>query len=263
MIDDQKARQWERLHHQLQWGGYLQLLFEDDGCVCASRWISDPWYNNGWDLRSGPGWEHRWTEAAQRLAQEGRPPAVYERSTVPPVVSRVERAAAGWKACDEELWMTAVPGQTRGRENPLVVVRQASASEADTFAQVYRDGFAGTFLEPEAYAGRVEARFQGRAGTADFFPLLAFRGGKAVGCAYALVSGRFSGLYGVAVVPDQRKRGIAGALVGAALEVCLSAGAEVTVLQVEAGSAAAEVYRRCGFEEAFSRTGFTKNPFKS
>lgn len=155
--------------------------------------------------------------------------------------------------------MAVDPRRSLARPNPLVEVRKAKPSEAGPFATVYRAGFEGSFLEPAAYAGRIEDRFRGNAGTADFLPLLALREGTPVGCAYALVSGRFSGLYGVAVVPDQRKRGIAGALVGAALEACAAVGAEVTVLQAEVGSAAAEVYRRCGFEDAFVRTGYTRS----
>lgn len=79
----------------------------------------------------------------------------------------------------------------------------------------------------------------------DVLPLVGYLGGEAVACSAMLLTDSVAGIYNVAVVPGQRRRGFGEALTWAAVAAGREAGAGVAVLQ--SSPLGEPVYRKMGF----------------
>lgn len=79
----------------------------------------------------------------------------------------------------------------------------------------------------------------------------AYLDGRAVGAASARFAECLTGLYGLATVPEARRRGVGTALVKHITAAGAGRGCLTAFLSVEPGSHAAGLYRRLGFSPAF------------
>jgi len=86
---------------------------------------------------------------------------------------------------------------------------------------------------------------------------LAYIDGQAAGTTHLLIDGATAGIYAVATVRAYRRRGVATALLRAALLAAEAAGCDATGLQAAAGSAAERLYARHGFTLAHERQLWT------
>ena len=102
------------------------------------------------------------------------------------------------------------------------------------------------------------ARWRERA--ADSFHFAAVLGDDVIGTAIAMrvVSG-VSEVVGVATVPEHRRRGIAGAVTGAAVAAAFAGGAQVAFLSA-ADAGAERIYARAGFRLAGWQRGYDGPP---
>lgn len=71
-----------------------------------------------------------------------------------------------------------------------------------------------------------------------------------------MIEQRTLGIYGVATLPAERRRGTSTALLAHAVEEGWAQGAETVTLQALTGSYAHSLYEKLGFENAFVSTIF-------
>jgi N-acetylglutamate synthase-like GNAT family acetyltransferase len=87
---------------------------------------------------------------------------------------------------------------------------------------------------------------------------LASREGRPAGVLLTVLEQRTLGIYGVATLPAERKRGTSTALLALVVREARAQGVETVTLQVLTGSYAQSLYEKLGFETAFVSTIFAK-----
>jgi ribosomal-protein-alanine N-acetyltransferase len=127
------------------------------------------------------------------------------------------------------------------------------------------DGAALAALEQVAFSDPwSEASFRELLHSSVAFGLVAEVDGSVAGYLIARVVAGEGEVLNLAVAPERRRRGFAGALLGAALERMRSRGAVEAFLEVRASNAAAiELYRGAGFELAGRREGYYRAPVEA
>jgi GNAT superfamily N-acetyltransferase len=142
--------------------------------------------------------------------------------------------------------MTLEADALRPAELPAGVgVRLAVPDDLETVAEIDARAFAGNTADSSAWMAPT-------LGAAGFRVAIASLGGIPVGTATAVATDEWGGpavgLYGVAVVPDARRRGIGAALSAWLLARAFAEGAAFAHLNADTEDAA-RVYRRLGFVE--------------
>ncbi len=97
------------------------------------------------------------------------------------------------------------------------------------------------FMIQSVFAGQDE-------GSIERLPsqyLLAYEGGKAVATGSYILEGGHAGIYDIAVLPDQQKKGLGSRMVDAVLKAAISDGARSFTLQASVDGAG--IYERAGF----------------
>ena len=122
---------------------------------------------------------------------------------------------------------------------------------------------AGDFQAPETVARHIPRILSPDRGDSRFQFFMGWLDGRPVATSLLFAEAGVAGIYGVATVPDARRRGIGAALTFAAVEAGRRAGFRHAVLVATAMGA--PVYRRLGFEEvcrigSFVREGTASAP---
>jgi ribosomal protein S18 acetylase RimI-like enzyme len=133
-------------------------------------------------------------------------------------------------------------------------------SEMEVYGQTLN---AGDFQAPEAVARHIPRILAPDRGDSRFKFFMGWLDGRPVATSLLFAEAGVAGIYGVATVPDARRRGIGAALTFAAVEAGRQAGFRHAVLVATAMGA--PVYRRLGFEEvcrigSFVREGTASEP---
>ena len=130
-----------------------------------------------------------------------------------------------------------------------VRVREAALSDLPTVERIERASFDDPWPTLALLQELAPSRLR--------LPLAAECGGEVVGYLMAWRTPDQLHILNVAVDPDRRRRGIAGALLEAALAVASREGLQEVTLEVRPGNAAAlALYRRHGFAAAGLRPGY-------
>lgn len=118
--------------------------------------------------------------------------------------------------------------------------------------------FGEAFEDPETYSGAPpsDAYLRARLGDADFVAVAALRGDAVVGALAAYVLRKFEQergevyIYDLAVARDQRRRGVATALIAALRPIARALGAHVIYVQADlADGPAIALYTKLGVRE--------------
>jgi ribosomal protein S18 acetylase RimI-like enzyme len=95
-----------------------------------------------------------------------------------------------------------------------------------------------------------------------FRPYVARLEGTAVGAATLMAWEGVFGIYGVATLPEARRRGVGTALVRRMISDARARDGAPICLQAETDTDAQRWYERLGFRTVYDRTGWTKNSRK-
>lgn len=144
---------------------------------------------------------------------------------------------------------TAGASRTPGEEIRVEIAR--GLGDADRFSELQTRGFFDRDAEQAEWLPfmRQAARCNIVADDQTFF--IARLGGEPVGVTLAVFT-EVVGIYAVATPVAFRRRGVATALLDAALRRAADRGYRVATLQVAAGSDAERLYSRLGFETRFA-----------
>lgn len=140
----------------------------------------------------------------------------------------------------------------------LLVERVLSSQAMDVFTEIQTR----TFLAPGDSYEKWYTRLRGRNGSnlhrdeQRFY--VASREGRSASVLLTVLEQGTLGIYGVATLPAERKRGTSAALLAHAIREGRAQGAETVTLQVQTGSYAQALYEKLGFESAFVSTIYEK-----
>ena len=140
----------------------------------------------------------------------------------------------------------------------LAVERVLSNEAMDVFTEVQTRAF----LEPGDFYEKWYARLRERNGSnlhrdeQRFY--VASRKGRPASVLLTVLEQRTLGIYGVATLPAERKRGTSTALLAHVVREGRAQGAETVTLQAQTGSYAQSLYEKLGFESTFVSTIFEK-----
>jgi ribosomal-protein-alanine N-acetyltransferase len=131
-------------------------------------------------------------------------------------------------------------------------IRPATVADAAAIAEIER----ACFTDPWTAAGLAETLQYGTTST-----FLVLEGERAAGYLMFRVSGEEAEILNLAVMPGDRRQGIARGLLEMGLDLLAQAGATESFLEVrESNRAAIELYRRVGFRPVALRPDYYRNP---
>jgi GNAT superfamily N-acetyltransferase len=127
--------------------------------------------------------------------------------------------------------------------NSDVTVRQARPDDAASFATIEAQATSApkwgrAFLLGAALANVIDAAHR---------LYIAHLGGEPVGVALTVMDGATAGVYSVATIKSQRRKGVAAALLARAVQDARSAGADLVCAECPSGSDALRLFERAGF----------------
>lgn len=169
-----------------------------------------------------------------------------EHSAAP--VSRLE--AAGFRRIAAVRTMTRPVGSAALVPAAIPVDVVTDLAGADTFSDVQTRGFFDREEDQREWSPFMRDAARRNVGAKDQAFFLARCDGEPAGVTLT-VSTEVVGVYAVATPRAFRRRGIATALLEAALGHAAAAGSRLATLQVAVGSDAERLYTRLGFEPAF------------
>jgi ribosomal protein S18 acetylase RimI-like enzyme len=211
----------------------------------------------------GPGYNFagsiRWPEAEvgdrlQRLeelmrAEREWPALILADGVSSPASLAAELTAAGWVEIEREriLWTRLAPGVPH--LDPRLRIEAVTSRSAADYERVEREIFGlGEDFESQRTAG---LSYSVSAGWLRAY--LVRLDGEAVATARLATGDGVAGIFGVGVMPAHRRRGLATLVTAVATRAGLAAGNRLVWLSVnELNDAAMGVYRRLGFQPAFS-----------
>jgi GNAT superfamily N-acetyltransferase len=140
---------------------------------------------------------------------------------------------------------------------PDVVVERVRSSEVmDVFTEVQTRAFLAPGDSYEKWYARLRERNGSNLHRDELRFYLASREGRPAGVLLTVVERGTLGVYGVATLPAERKRGTGTALLAHVVREGRAEGAGTVTLQVQTGSYAEALYEKLGFEAAFVSTIF-------
>lgn len=150
-------------------------------------------------------------------------------------------------------YMTLGAGAPTWRGMSGLDVRTAtSADEIETFSDVQTRGFledGDDYAVWRAFLGDANTRNRQNPGQRFY---VGFLDGAPVGVVLTVRTGATVGIYAVATLSEQRKRGVSTTLLQRAVADARSDGADEITLQVVSGSYAESLYAKLGFRPSFA-----------
>lgn len=140
----------------------------------------------------------------------------------------------------------------------LVVERVRSNEAMDVFTEIQTRAFLAPGESYETWYARLRACNGANLHCDDLRFYLASREGRPVSVLLTVIEQSTLGIYGVATLPAERRRGSSTALLAHVVEEGWAEGAETVTLQALTGSYAQSLYEKLGFENAFVSTIFEK-----
>jgi GNAT superfamily N-acetyltransferase len=135
--------------------------------------------------------------------------------------------------------------------NAASIERVSSTASMDVFTEVQTRAF----LEPgesfHEWFDWLRPKNQANLSREGQCFYLCSSGGAPIGVTLTVRTGTTLGIYGVATLPEHRKRGVSTALLRRAVADGRERGAETITLQVTTGSYAESLYRKRGFQPSF------------
>jgi ribosomal-protein-alanine acetyltransferase len=131
-------------------------------------------------------------------------------------------------------------------------IRPATVADVPAIAAIER----ACFSDPWTAAGIAETVQFGTARA-----LVAVDSGRVAGYVMARISGEEAEILNLAVLPDDRRRGLARQLLAAGLAALVESGVAEVYLEVrESNAGAIALYQRFGFRPAGLRSDYYRNP---
>jgi len=149
---------------------------------------------------------------------------------------------------EDELFMVRQRAWDLPREADVTVCGVPLEASEEEFTRVQHVGWGG---DEAGYARALELTRRGVA-MGSFGYYLAYLNGEAAGAATAHTEGSVAGIYGVATLPDFRRRGVASAIVAHIAQLAWEKGCDTVFLSSEPDGEAARMYERMGFAPAFT-----------
>jgi GNAT superfamily N-acetyltransferase len=148
-------------------------------------------------------------------------------------------------------YMTLASDADLEASSDVAIERVTSSAAMDVFSDVQTRGFLAPGDSFDAWYAWLRARNEPSLLREERRFYVASREGKPAGVLFTLLEQETLGIYGVATLPSQRKRGTSTALLGHAVREGRARGARTVTLQVQTGSYAESFYANLGFETAF------------
>ncbi|MDE1869063.1 MAG: GNAT family N-acetyltransferase [Candidatus Micrarchaeota archaeon] len=243
----------ERAHYLLQKGILFTGKKRIKGAeLLYSDAVSDPYWNYATSVNVRTITKGNMLEAIISFYSERKAlPALYIASGD----NRIGRALAryGFKAKYADSWMVYTGRKIRDNNSGVVVKKVSNKGEMRHFTRIFETvyGLKGTGPYKSLEKGYGKALFgafghKQKGKSVAFY--LAYLGGKPVGCAMLVTSGRYAGLYGLGVLQRYRGRGIARALTARRIADARQMGANIIFLQTEKGSINEKIFKKMGFK---------------
>lgn len=217
-------------------------VVEDEGLLFVSFGVPVALLNAAFVTAApaGGGADAMVERARSFFGQRGLPFLLRMPEAVVPAVQDAARRA-GMAELDPLPGMMLDPVPPALPPHPRLVLRAAQPGQRsmDDYLRVLSEAF-------EVPPGLAQIFAAGPAVAAGrLLPLVGYLGGEPVACSAMLLTDSVAGIYNVAVVPGQRRRGFGEALTWAAVAAGREAGAGVAVLQ--SSPLGEPVYRKMGF----------------
>jgi ribosomal protein S18 acetylase RimI-like enzyme len=140
----------------------------------------------------------------------------------------------------------------------LAIERVLSNEAMDVFTEVQTHAFLQPGDSYEKWYARLRELNGSNLHRDELRFYMASRKGRPASVLLTVLEQRTLGIYGVATLPAERKRGTSTALLAHVLREAQAQGAETVTLQVLTGSYAQSLYEKLGFESAFVSTIFER-----
>jgi GNAT superfamily N-acetyltransferase len=244
-------------HWDLQMGTYFSSVHDLGGAVYnLGSTVTDYYWNYAGKVRIGQGEGAALIEKVTRFAREhDRLPAFYIDPETNPAFAEA-LTQKGFAAEDEEIWMSYTTGRAALPSAPNLEIKQVeSEKDFDAFLDVFHESYG--MLEPgqssSPYGDSLKAARKTPPAGVKILHYIGSSGGVPVSVASAYVLPRgVAGIYNVGTPEKFRRNGYAAALSLAAINGALNTGAKQIILQTGLESDAHRLYRKLGFEDAFS-----------
>lgn len=233
-----------RAHYAWQQGAFLSHTGEMHGGIAAfSGFTPVPMWNHGaWisgsddDFRSFIATNAEWQNARNRR------PVLYLAE--PSAAQRELLEKAGYESFDEEAWMIFAGGDARLSPR---VCEVSSEQEQNDLVAVFYSAFN---IKQRGYEDALR-RHDPRARH-----YVLYDGAEPVAAGTLTGQGTLGCIYNLGTPPRHRAHGWGRELFEHIIAAARQSGCQTLFLQVESGSPARRLYEKCGFQTAFTRTGF-------
>jgi amino acid adenylation domain-containing protein len=238
---DQDAIALLQAHYRMQLGGFLSRVEESEDTILATS-----------ELCSAPMWNHvalLGNEFPERLKSEDALKYVYV------IDGNTTLLADSFEKFERESWMVFEGPLPEPQTSTLKITRVENGPQADEFARIFYSAFK---VKEPGYKKALVQQIASGDSSPKVSHYIGYAGGTAVCAATWIADAGEHGLYNMATAPEHRKKGYAAALLTSLIRDHLASNQGRIFLQVEKGGGAEKLYRRLGFREVFTRSGFRR-----
>lgn len=261
-MNKQTIRNCERAHYIMQLSSYFSELTDLPGISFAyTNLVTDTWYNQAYNIHSID--DQSIIEQKEDIFMKGnayftnrdRKVCFYITPATTPEDFSDFLEEKNFVVFDEEAWMFYDLEKNFSHSlNTLVSVKKISENELDIFGEVYRNTLPGP--EVNAYIQCVKNGLLSHPPLIEINYYLAYIDKKPVGMLSLLSTGKYAGVYAVAVDEHYQQQGICTALVAKVIEVCREKNIEYLFLQTGDGEESQKAFEKLGFTTEFIRKGY-------
>lgn len=207
------------------------------------------------------------TQIEHAFSERGVPTQIELATHADPALSRM-LCARGYELSGFENVLGRPIGDAASAERApeLSIERVASDADRATCVDVLTEGFAAR-LEGEVTGDHdvfdraaLEGVFRDMAGFPSVAQWLARWNGEAVGAASMGMRDGIAQLFGTAVLPHARRRGVQSALIATRLSLAREQGCDLAVVTTNPGSQSHQNMQRAGFELLYARAVWLREP---
>lgn len=143
--------------------------------------------------------------------------------------------------------------------NDLVIIPVDSQSQMDLFSDVQSRGFNETQESFDRWHPWLKAANDRNLRNKNQIFYVGLHKGKPAGTVLMVHEGEAAGIYAVATLPQQRKKGISATIMRQAIEDARQGGLQIITLQVKQDSYVEDFYRHLGFQRVFTAGIYRRN----